>query len=123
MSTQTDTIKTDYEYEIEIQDNITIVKIPEKYVDKPLTELQKKTLLLLEEEFSCRYTDEDEDYVATVKLGSITPPLISSYRPGWNNKRNDRNRSENKNWEDSRSYSNNRNSNYFNNRPRYDYKR
>lgn len=103
---------TQCEFEVEIKDNVTIVKIPETYVDEPLTDQEKENLLQLEEEFSYRYSNEDEDYVATVKQGNTTPPLISSYRPFRNHRRGQDNRSrpEKRSWEDRRSYNDNRQS-------------
>lgn len=77
-------------YEVKIKDNITIIKNNEKCFDEPLTEIQKDNLLKFEEEFSCRYTDEDKCYVATIKLGSLNPPLVPSYRPFCNRRRDDR---------------------------------
>lgn len=122
MSSQSDIPSNCCEYEVEIKDNITTVKIPETYVDKPLTEAQKEMLLQFEEEFSYRYTDDDNDYVATVKLGSITPPLVPSYRPFRNHRRDDRSRDSKRSWNDQKSYSNKRHSNYSHyDRPSYGY--
>jgi len=119
---QIDSKSVNYELEVEIKDNITIVKIPETYVDKPLTELQEETLLLFEKEFACRYTDDDEDYVAFVKLGSSTPPLISSYWPRRDYRNDERSRAEKRRWEDRRNFNDNRHSQYFyNKRPKHDY--
>lgn len=103
---------TQCEYEVEIKDNVTIVKIPETYVDKPLNDEEKEKLLQLEEEFAYRYSNEDEDYVSTVKQGNTTPPLISSYRPFRNPRRDDRSRPEKRSWEGRRSYNDNRQSHY-----------
>lgn len=111
MSSQTDS-NSNCEYEVEIKDNITIVKIPETYVDKPLTESQKEMLLLFEKEFACRYTDDDEEFVATVKLGSSIPPLVPSYRPRWTHRKDDRSRGIKRTWENRRSYDDNRHSHY-----------
>lgn len=122
MSSQSDIQQTPCEYEVEIKDNITTVKIPETYVDKPLTEAQREMLLQFEEEFANRYTDDDNDYAATVKLESITPPLVPLYRPFRNNSRDDRSRSFKRSWDDQKSYSNKKHSNYYHNdRPRYGY--
>lgn len=111
------------EYELEIKDNVTIVKIPESHVDEPLTEEQKENLLKFDEEFACRYTDKDEDYVALVNLGSTAPPLVPSYRPFRNHRRDNRTRGEKRTREDDqRSYSNNKRSHYsYNNQVNYDY--
>lgn len=120
MLSQTDS-NLSCEFEVEIKDNITIVKIPETYVDKPLTKLQNEMLLLFEEEFACRYTDDDEEYVATVKLGSSTPPLVPSYRPRWSHRKDDRSSGLKRPWESRRSYNDSRHSHYsHNNRPYYD---
>lgn len=101
MSSQTDNqISTNSEFEVDIKDNITTVKIPETYVEKMLTELQEETLLLFEKEFVYRYTDDDKDYASTVKLGNTSPPLIPSYRPRWNRRRDDRQRGEKRGWND-----------------------
>jgi len=115
------------EFDVEIKDNITIVKIPETYVDNPLTEEQSELLLQFQEEFVCRYTDDDEEFVAIVKQGSASPPLVPSYRPFRNHRRDDRPRNEKRKWGDHRSYGNDQYSNYsHNNRQRYgcnDYRR
>lgn len=116
------------EYEVEIKGNITTVKIPETYFSESPTQEQKELLTLLEKEFACRYTDEDEDYVATIKLGSTTPPIVSSYNPFWNRRRDDRPRNGKRTWENRRSHSHNRysdNSSERNNYGQYynDYRR
>lgn len=119
MSSQSDPKLTDSEYEVEIKDNITIVKIPEGHVDEPLTKEQEELLLQFQEEFAYRYTDDDEEYVALVKQGCTTPPLIPSYRPFRSYRRDDRPaRSEKRSWEDDRqrSYGNNRYSNHSHNK-------
>lgn len=111
------------EYDVEIKGNITIVKIPETYVDSPLTEEQKKLLLQFQEEFVYRYTDDDEEFVSIVKQGSASPPLVPSYRPFRNHRRDDRPRSEKRKLEDhNRSYGNNQYSNYsYNKQQNYGY--
>lgn len=118
MSSQSDPKLTHSEYEVEIKDNIPIVKIPEGHVDKPLTKEQEELLLQFQEEFSCRYTDDDKEYVAMLTQECTTPPLIPSYRPFQNYRRDDRPaRAEKRKWEDSqRSYGNNRYSNYSHNK-------
>lgn len=121
MSSQCDLQLTCCKYEVEIKDNITIVKIPESYYEEPLTKAQKEKLLQFEDEFSNRYTDDDNEFVAIVKLGSATPPLISSYRPFRNHRRDDRSRGDKRSWNDQRSYSNNRHSNYSYNNKRKNY--
>jgi len=110
------------EYEVEIKDHITIVKIPETYVDEPPTKEQKETLLKFDKEFACRYTNEDEDYIALVKLESLSPPLVPFYRPYLKTKRYDRSRGERWNKEDNkRRYSDDRDSHYSSNkRAHYD---
>lgn len=119
---QIDSKAVNYEHVVEIKDNITIVKIPETYVDKPLTELQEETLLLFEKEFAGRYTDNDEDYVAFVKSGSSTPPLISSYWPRRDHRNDERSRAEKRRWDDRRNSNDNRHSHYsYNKQPRHDY--
>lgn len=122
MSSQCDVQSTFSDYEVEIKDNITIVKIPETFDDELLTETQKEKLLQFEEEFTYRYTDDDSDYVEIVKLGSATPPLVASYRPFRNHRRDDRSRGTKRSWGDQRSYSNNRHSSYSHDkRPNYGY--
>lgn len=101
MSSPSDSKSAHSEYEVEIKENITIVKISETYIDKPLTEEQKEKLLQFDEEFILRYTDDDKDYVAAKILGSTTPPLVPSYRPFRNPRRDDRPRSFKRNWSDS----------------------
>lgn len=119
---QTDSKSINCEYEVEIKDNITTVKIPETCIDKPLTEQQEETLLLFEKEFACRYTDNDDDYVAAVNLGSSTPPLVTSYSPRWDSRRDERSRVEKRSWEDQRNSNDNRYSHYSQHKqPRYDY--
>jgi len=104
---------TDSKHEIVIKDNITTLKILKTCVDEPPTENQKEKLLQFEEEFKSRYTDDDEDYVATVKLGFTAPPLVPSYRPFWNRKRDN-----NRRWEDR----SNRHSHYSHHKkPNYGY--
>jgi len=93
MSSPSNQKSFDIKHEIVIKDNITTFKFLEIYVDEPPTENQKEKLLQFEKEFISRYTDDDEDYVATVKLGCLTPPLVSSYRPFW-----DRRRENKKKW-------------------------
>jgi hypothetical protein len=108
MSSPSDLKSAHSEYEIENKGNITFVKIPATYVDEPLTEEQKEKLLEFEEEFILRYTDDDKEYVATKTLGSTTPPLIPSYRP-FRNFRRDNNRQRNSKRsgdDDQRSYDN-----------------
>lgn len=100
MSSPSDSKSAHSEYEVEIKENITIVKISETYIDKPLTEEQKEKLLQFDEEFILRYTDDDKDYVAAKILGSTTPPLVPSYRPFRNPRRDDRPRSVKRNWSD-----------------------
>lgn len=90
MSSPSDQKSTDCNHEIVINDKITTCKIPETCVDEPPTEDQNKKLLEFEEEFKSRYTDDDEEYVATVKLGYTTPPLIPTYRPFWNRRRDNK---------------------------------
>lgn len=107
MSSQEDPKPTLCEYDVEIKGNITTVKVIETSFNESPTEEQKELLILLEKEFACRYTDEDEDYVATMKLGSTTPPLVPSYKPSWNRRRDGK-----RSWEDRRSHSNNRSSDY-----------
>lgn len=123
MSSQNDVQPTQkLEYEVEIKDNITIVKILDTFIDESPTEAQKEMLLQLEKDFNNRYTDDDNDYAATVKLGSTTPPLVPSYRPFWNRRRDDRSRGFKRSWEDQKSYNNKRHSNYYHNdRPNYGY--
>jgi hypothetical protein len=113
MSSPDNQNSTDVKHEIVIKDNITTFKILETCVDEPPTENQKEKLLQFEEEFISRYTDDDEDYVAAVKLGLTTPPLIPSYRPFWNRRRDNKRK-----WEDR----NDRHSHYpHNKKPNYGY--
>lgn len=95
------------EFEVEKKGNMTIVKFLDTYVDKPPTEEQKEKLLQFDEEFKCRYTDDDEDYVANIKLGSINPPLVSSYMPFKYFRRNER--GQTRKWEEATNYGDNRN--------------
>lgn len=111
MTSPSNQISTDSKHEIIIKDNITTFKILETCVDEPPTEDQKEKLLQFEKEFINRYTDDDEDYVATVKLGFTTPPLISSYRPFWNHRRNNKRKWENRSSRHSY-YSDHNNQNY-----------
>lgn len=126
MSSQSDPKSTHSEYEVEIKDNITIVKIPEGYIDEPLTKEQEELLLQFQEEFAYRYTDDDEEYVTLVKQGRTTPPLIPSYRPFQNYRRGgDRSaRGEKRSREYDRRYENNGYSNHSHNkRQNYGYNR
>lgn len=115
MSSSIDLKTVHSEYEVEIKENVTFVKIPETYVDEPLTEEQKEKLLQFEKEFIFRYTDNDKEYVATKMLGSTTPPLVPSYRPFRNFRRDDRQRGFKKRWnnDDQRNYKK-RNSSHYN---------
>jgi len=124
---------TESKYEIVTKDNITTFKILETSVDEPLSENQKEKLLQFEEEFKGRYTDDDEEYVATVKLGYTTPPLVPSYRPFWNRRRDNKRkwddrgdghshsspRDNRRKWEDGRSDGHSHFSSY--NRQNYSY--
>ncbi|VVC40176.1 RNMT-activating mini protein [Cinara cedri] len=78
MASDCDSKSTQCFYEVEIKNNITIVKLSESFIDE-ITEDQQKKLEELEEAFAYRYTDEDKDYVAMKPCK--TPPLIPSYRP------------------------------------------
>lgn len=132
MSSPSDSKSDHIEYEVENKGDITFVKIPETYTDEPLTEEQKEKILQFEEEFILRYTDDDEDYAAKKKLGSTTPPLVPSYRPFRNPRRDDRQRGAKRSWnydqrgtkrswgDDQRSNSNNRHYSH-NNQQAYGY--
>lgn len=89
MASDQDSKSTEGLHEVVIKDNITIMKIPELYVDE-LTEEQQKRLKELEKMFAYRYTDDDKDYVATKQ--NTTPPLVSSYNPFNNHRARDRSR-------------------------------
>lgn len=102
----------DIKHEIVIKDNITTFKILEICGDELPTEGQKEKLLQFEKEFISRYTDDDEDYAAMVKLGSTTPPLVPSYRPFWNRRRENKRK-----WKDT----NDRHSHYSHHRNNYGY--
>jgi hypothetical protein len=105
----------DYKHEIIIKDDITTFKILDTCVDEPQTEEQKKKSLQFEEEFKNRYTDMDEDFVFTVSIGIKPPPLIPSYRPFGNRKRDNKS-----NWED-RKNAINRYSHFSHRNPGYGY--
>lgn len=79
MSSQIDSKFTNPEYEIEKKSNITIVKMPITYIDMPPTEEQKEKILQFDEEFKCRYTDDDKDYADTIKSCNPSPPLVTTY--------------------------------------------
>lgn len=89
MTSVCDSKSTECLHEVEIKDNITIIKVSELYVDE-LTEEQQKMLKELEEAFAYRYTNDDKDYVAT--KASTTPPLVSSYNPYCNQRAKNRSR-------------------------------
>lgn len=110
MSSKSDLESTSCKYEVEIKSNITTIKIPETYTDEPLTEEEKIMLSELEEEFACRYTSEDEEYIATVNQKDALPPLIEDYRPNRRRdfRRDDRVGGTKRSWYDQRSYGDNR---------------
>lgn len=114
MSSPSNQNSTDSKHEIVIKDNITTFKILETCVDEPLTENQKEKLLQFEEEFINRYTDDDEDFVATVTIGLTTPPLVPSYRPFWNRKRDNKRKWEDRSDRNSHYHHNKRNHGYYN---------
>jgi len=87
----------DSKHEIVIKDNITTFKTLDTCVDEPQTEDQKKKLLQFEEEFKNRYTDKDEDFVFTLSIGIKPPPLIPSYRPFGNRRRDNKKHCEDRN--------------------------